>query len=196
MLTPLKHFIILLVLNGVPVSMTFTMDCSIYVHLTMNLTPDFFVFLTWRTDVGSVLLRLPGMGMLIFIANFCLRNWVHSRYNRSTGVLTTPRHLIPPPLCHGAHLAHLFLWLVICTCVSRLVALWYLSRFPANRCITWSVEMRIWWIEIGIVLVLYAIGWGSLIYKLNHITHLTWLKVIRIMQIIFHLVWSVYIYYE
>jgi hypothetical protein len=49
------------------------------------------------------------------------------------GMLTLPGHLIPPPVCSGSVLAHLFLWIVIPTCVSRLITLRYLSHFIKSK---------------------------------------------------------------
>jgi hypothetical protein len=40
----------------------------------------------------------------------------------------------------GSLLAHLFLWLVIPTCFSRLITLWYLSHFFIRTLITWIVN--------------------------------------------------------
>jgi hypothetical protein len=47
-------------------------------------------------------------------------------------MFTPHGHLIPPPVYQGSMLAHIFLWLVIPTCVSRLISLWYLSHFIKN----------------------------------------------------------------
>jgi hypothetical protein len=45
------------------------------------------------------------------------------------GMLTPPRHLIPPPAGPWVRVSHLFVWLVTPACVSRLIILWYLSHF-------------------------------------------------------------------
>ena len=54
------------------------------------------------------------------------------------GVLTPPRHLIPPPAGPGSVLAHLFILHVTPACVSRRITFWYPSHFIPNATVTHS----------------------------------------------------------
>jgi hypothetical protein len=49
------------------------------------------------------------------------------------GMITPPRHLIPPMRCRGSTFAHLDRRLLIPTCISRLIIVLYLSHVSIVR---------------------------------------------------------------
>jgi hypothetical protein len=78
-------------------------------------------------------------------------------------MLTPSRHLIPPPVIPWCVFAHLFHWLVILTCVSRHINIWYLSHII--RCVNHKLSrislLRNTWFQMSYQNVYY--GW--FVYK-------------------------------
>jgi hypothetical protein len=125
-----RHLIPPLLFLGVLVSLIFTVDSSIYPNLTLILTADSFVSLTRLTYFHSGLFRLPHMDTLILTTDFAFEIGHTAVLTARQGclhvlLLGTLSHL---PYIWRSMLAHLFLWLVIPTCVLRLITFWYPSH--------------------------------------------------------------------
>jgi hypothetical protein len=96
MLTPPRHLIPPLVFPGVRVRLICSVDCSIYLNWTL-IWLQIFLF-TWRNallltvDCSVCLIWTHWFSLLIFAFDMGLMAGVTSRQ----GMLTHPRHLIPP----------------------------------------------------------------------------------------------------
>jgi hypothetical protein len=105
--------------------------CGLF-HLpnwTLILTADFSVYLTMRTDFDSGLFHVPNFGHWFWLLNFSIEWATRRMWPVSRGcllLLGTWSHLW---YFRGSVLAHLFIWLVIPTWISRLINLRCLDHF-------------------------------------------------------------------
>jgi hypothetical protein len=104
-----------------------------YLIWTLVLTADFSASCDWtRSDFDCGLFCSPNLDTLILTTDiyFNILNWGSRRvWSVSRGCLLLLGTWIHLMYAQGSVLAHLFLWLVIPSCVPRLITLWYLSHF-------------------------------------------------------------------
>jgi hypothetical protein len=104
-LTPPRHLIPPLVFPGVRVSLVFTVGYSIYLTghwFWLRIFPFTWLGVLILTAACSVYLTLD---TLILISEFCDWNGPHGGATGQQGMLTPPRHLIPPPVFPGVRVS-------------------------------------------------------------------------------------------
>jgi hypothetical protein len=88
------------------------------------------VYLIWRTDFDCVFFRLPNLDTLT--NGLRIWNGAHGGCDRSTGMLTPPRHLIPPLVFPEVRVCSV-LGFVFPTGFMRLITFRYLCHFINNN---------------------------------------------------------------